>query len=229
MSEGEPQSSLAVLRSAAVEVVRRGGGSRPDVMRVRYGDAQAVLKDQNGCDKTFALLIGPLLAGREARALRRLDAVPGVPRLLARPDRRAVLMEYVAAAPLKSAAHSDWPAFFAALERLLEAMHGQGIAHCDLRSPDNTLVSESGEPVLVDFVASVRQAAPWNPAGGWLFRRFCRVDRKAVLKLKSLVAPELVPASERHLLEHRSWWHRAARGLGVGVRKIARRLFTRSV
>lgn len=219
---------LAAIRAATIEVVRTGGGSRPDVLRVRHEGGQAVLKDQNGCDAAFARLIGPLLAAREARALRSLEGVPGIPALLGRPDRRSVLVEYIEAAPITRASHADWPAFFAALERLLDDIHARGIAHCDLRSPANTLVDASGAPVLVDFVASVRRGTPWNPLGRWIFVLFCRVDRKALVKLKSIVAPELVGPDEVRLLDHGPLLHRALRGLGIGIRNITRKLFTRS-
>ncbi len=222
-------TDLTSLRAGTLEVLRRGGGSRPDVLRVRCGDGEAILKDQNGCDTAFARLLGPLLAWREARALRRLHGLAGVPDLLDRPDSRSVLMAYVPAVPITKAAHSDWPAFFAALDRLLEAMHERGVAHCDLRSPGNTLVDEAGEPVLVDFVASVHDSRPWNMPGRWLFGLCCGVDRKAVIKLKAIVAPELVTESERPLLEHRSVLHRALRRTGIVIRNVTRKLFTRSV
>lgn len=220
---------LRTLRSGAVEIIRRGGGSRPDVLRVRYGDAEAILKDQNGCDAAFGRLIGPLLAHREARALDALRGLSGIPALLARPDRRSVLMEHLPATPIGRASHPDWPLYFASLERLIDAMHDRGVAHCDLRSPDNTLVGESGKPVLVDFVASVRRPGPWNPLGRLVFSAFCRVDDKAVIKLKSIVAPELVAPEERDLIHHGSLGHRALRGFGIGVRNLTRKLFTRSV
>lgn len=221
-------SDLKQLRAGTVEVLRRGGGSRPDVLRVRHDDTDSILKDQNGCDAAFARLLGPVLAWREARALRRLHGVVGVPELLGRPDSRSVLMEYIPAAPITQASHDDWPAFFAALERMLDAVHDRGVAHCDLRSPNNTLVSDAGDPVLVDFVASVRRGRPWNPVGRWLFGLFCRVDRKAVIKLKSIVAPELVTDDERPLLKHRAPAHRALRRIGIAIRNATRRLFTRS-
>lgn len=226
--EADPLRDLAALRAAAVEVMRRGRGSRPDVLRVRLDGNEAVLKDQNGCDPLFAKLVGPLLARREARALGQLNGLEGVPALLGRPDRRSVLMAYIPATPITRAAHDDWRAFFEALEALLAAMHARGVAHCDLRSPGNTLVDESGRPVLVDFVASFRRGRAWNPLSAWLFHLFRNVDRKALIKLKFLVAPDLVPPEQRHLLEHRSAVHRAVRGLGVGVRRLTRRLFTRS-
>jgi predicted Ser/Thr protein kinase len=223
------RTDLKLLRENSVEVIRRGGGSRPDVLRVRRGDSEAILKDQGGCDAAFARTIGPLLARREARALRMLEGLRGVPTLLGQPDRRSVLMEYIPARPITAASHGDWAAFFAELECLLDAMHDLGVAHGDLRSPDNTLVRDTGEPVLVDFVASVHGGRSWNPLARWVFKMFCRVDRKAVVKLKSIVAPDLVAEQERHLLEHRSPIHRAIRRVGIGIRNLTRRLFTRSV
>ncbi|HSH43621.1 MAG TPA: hypothetical protein VK973_15990 [Arenicellales bacterium] len=218
---------LITLRAAMVELIRSGQGSRPDVMRVRYRGGDAILKDQSGCDVVFARVLGPLLAWREARALRRLDGLAGIPALLDRPDRRSILIEYKPAVPITRASHSDWPGFFAALQALIDDMHQRGVAHCDLRSPNNTLVDESGRPVLVDFVASVTRGRPWNPLGRWLFHRFCEVDTKAVIKLKSIVAPELVTDAERPMLEHRSVAHRAVRAFGAGIRRLARWGFTK--
>jgi len=220
--------SPTALKAETIELIRRGGGSRPDVARVRYNGGEAILKDQNGCDAAFARLLGPLLAGREARALQRLCGVRGVPAMLARPDRRSILIEYVPSTPLTRARHDDWPAFFEALEALLDEMHARGVAHCDLRSPNNTLVDTDGRPVLVDFVANFQRGASWNFVSAWIFGLFCGVDRRAVLKLKSIVAPELVAPAERHLLEHRPGLQRGVRRLGMIIRDIARRLFTRS-
>lgn len=217
------------MKAETIEVIRRGDGSRPDVARVRHNDAEAILKDQSGCDAAFARLLGPMLARREARALERLHGVRGVPALLGRPDRRSILMEYIPSTPLTRASHDDWPGFFEALETLLEEMHARGVAHCDLRSPNNTLVDAAGRPVLVDFVASFQRGAWWNFVSAWIFGLFCGVDRRAVLKLKSIVAPELVAPEDQHLLEHRPGFQRAVRRLGMTVRTIARRLFTRSV
>ena len=227
MEETTP-TDLHALRAGTLEIIRRGGGSRPDVLRVRYGEAQAILKDQNGCDAAFARLLGPLLAHREAKALDALRGLAGIPVLLARPDRRSILMAHLAATPIGRASHPDWPAFFTALENLLDAMHDRGVAHCDLRSPDNTLVDESGKPVLVDFVASVRRGGAWNPIGRWIFHLFCGVDEKAVIKLKSIVAPELIAPAERDLLEHGPILHRVLRGVGIGIRNLTRKLFTGS-
>ncbi len=215
------------LKETAHRWFRRGGGSRPDVALVTVGDRQAVLKDHDGCDRWFGTLLGPVLAWREARALRRLHGVAGTPELLARVGRRAVLLEYLSGTPVTKAGPRDWESFFAKLETLVAAMHEAGVAHCDLRSPTNTLIGPDGEPYLVDFVASVTNAAWWNPLGRWTFSKFRQADRDAVVKLKSMVAPDRLSADEQHILERRRGaLERSARWVGASVRDLSRKLFT---
>ena len=219
--------SRDVLAGGALRSFRRGRGSRPDVTLVEVGGSQAVLKDHNGCDHWFGVLIGPLLVWREARALRRLDGVTGTPRLLARIDRRAVLLEYLPGIPITKAGARAWEPFFARLQALVEEMHCAGVAHCDLRSPTNTLIGPDGRPYLVDFVASITDARGWNPVGRWIFSRFREADRDAVVKLKSIVAPELLSEGEREILGRRMGTvERSARWLGSSVRNLSRKLFT---
>jgi len=226
--EVEPVS-LAQLRAQTLQVFRRGGGSRPDVLLVSHGQGRAVLKDHNACDPLFARLLGPLLAWREARALQRLQPVAAVPTLLARPDRRSLLLQYLPGEPLyKTTVPVDWEVFFARLSQVLEEIHAHGVAHCDLRSPGNTLVTAEQTPVLVDFVAATCNGARWNFSARWVFTRFARADREAVLKLKRHVAPELLSEQDKHTMENMSAFERAARGFGAGVRTVSRRLFTRA-
>ena len=221
--------SLDQLRGAMRDVYRRGNGSRPDVLLVGVGEERAVLKDHGACDPWFARLLGPMLSGREARALTRLHDVQGIPRLLGRPDSRSLLIEYLPATALEDGAEdTDWPAFFARLESLLADMHSQGIAHCDLRSPYNTMIGAAGEPYIVDFVASVSRGRRWNISANLLFERFARADREAIVKLKMSAAPHLVSEQEGAAYVSRSLLERFARRIGATTRNLSRKLFTRS-
>ncbi len=208
------------------QVLRVGAGSRPHVAIVIRDGERCVIKDHAGCDPWFARWIGPLLARREARALERLQGVEGIPRFLGRLDARALLMSHVDAGPYRRADRSpaEWAAFFARMETLVADMHGRGVAHCDLRSPDNTLIDAAGAPAVVDFVASYRRGARWNPWTRWLFARFTVVDRSAIEKQKRTVAPELSAAAAAN----ETVLGRSARRLGVAVRRLARLFFTRS-
>ncbi len=219
---------LAQLRARAIRTFRQGGGSRPDVLLVERESGPAVLKDHAGCDPWFGRLIGPVLAAREARALRRLEGVAGVPRLLARPSVRALLMEYCRATPItRFEGDADWALFFARLETLLRDVHRRGVAHCDLRSPTNTLITPEQEPVVVDFVACVFRGSSWNFVSRWIFEQFRRADLAALAKLKRHVAPELVTEAERASEAQRGWLERAARRIGSSARVLSRWLFTK--
>ena len=217
------------LRTLVVTVLRQGGGSRPDVLHLRHGDDDAVLKDHNCCDARFARWLGPLLTRREAKALAILEDVVQVPTLVGRVDRRALLMEYVVGSPVRgSEGDFDWPRFFERFYALLDEMHRRGVAHCDLRSPGNILLGCAGEPVIMDFVACVFAGARWNLPQRWLFTRFCRVDHSAVVKLKSRVAPDLITSAESKYLRPSGRLDRAARGFGVWIRRQSRALLTAS-
>src|SRR3972149_3949071 len=84
--------SLEQLRAHAVKTFRRGGGSRPDVLLIRAGGEEAVLKDFSRADPWFRRFVGRLSVRREARALRQLDGARGVPRLLRVVNRDALLV-----------------------------------------------------------------------------------------------------------------------------------------
>ncbi len=62
-------------RWTVVDTLREGGGTRARVLRVNLGDRHAVLKDHAGCDPLFSLLLGPILARRECKALSYLSSV----------------------------------------------------------------------------------------------------------------------------------------------------------
>jgi predicted Ser/Thr protein kinase len=220
------QYSLKELREHTIDVLREGQGTRPDVLLVEIGGVRAVLKDQNACDRWFAMLVGPLLTWREARALVRLKKVSGIPDLLARPDARSVLIEYAEAIEAKSYPHiEDWQAWFDSLERLIRRMHTAGIAHGDLRSPGNILIDKNANPVLVDFVASSGKGSSWNYVANAVFRGLCAVDESAVLKLKSKIVPDLLPdpTVSTHVGGKPGL---VLRAIGQLVRRLSRLLFT---
>lgn len=220
--------SLAELRQNVLKVYRRGGGSRPDVMLIEVAGLKAVLKDHGACDPLFARVLGPLLTAREARALARLRSMRGVPEVLKRPDSKSLLLEYLQVSQLSDEQNqkTNWKAFFERLQLLLTDMHERGVAHCDLRSPFNTLIDNNSDPVIVDFVASVTRGQPWNLPANWIFRRFVEADKAALIKLKKAVAPELISDLEYKRFTNHSKFEQFARWLGIQVRYLSRRLFT---
>ena len=212
-----------------VQTLREGGGTRARVLRVTLGERDAVLKDHAGCDPLFSTLLGPILTGRECKALKILSSVEGVPLLIDRRGSRAVLMEWFSASPFKTLQRDTefWRQFFVSLEQRLVAIHQAGVAHCDLRSLNNVLVNSSGEACIVDFVACFFEGRRWNLLSRAVFRRFCRADDDAVLKLKQQVAPELLSDEQWSRIGHAGWFARGARNTGKLIRRLSRILLTR--
>ena len=222
--------SLGELRQTVQKVYRQGGGSRPDVLLVQHGQGKAVLKDHGACDPWFAKVLGPVLTWREARALNRLHGVSGVPDILGRPSSSSLLLEYLSATQLSDDNNEniDWSNFFRRLEILLDDIHKRGVAHCDLRSPFNTLIDAEGNPVIVDFVASVSRGRSWNLVANWVFERFARADKEAMTKLKKSVASELISEQEQTQYLKRSRLEQLMRWIGVQIRSLSRKIFTQS-
>ena len=156
-----------------------GGFANPDVLLVQRDGVPLVVKDWGRRSAWIRIFVAPWLARHEAAMLTRAAGIAGVPRLRARVDRIALAMEYVEGRPLRRRTHGRTlpPAFFAALEAILDGLARRGVAYFDLRSPTNVLVTPSGEPVLVDL-----GSAFWLPLpSGFILR----VERRALAKLRS--------------------------------------------
>lgn len=228
MSSNWSSYSLEQLRAHAVQSFRDGGGSRPDVMLIEINGNQAVLKDQNGADKWFALLIGPILNWRECKALDKLADLSCVPNLLAKPDSRSFLMTYHESEQITRLVNNTphWPDFFDKLASSIAQVHAAGVAHNDLRNPTNTLVTKDGDPVLVDLVACFCKGKTWNAPNQWLFKKFCQVDKSAITKIKLRLAPELLSQDDVVAQDIAGKPGMAVRALGQWIRKLSRKMFT---
>lgn len=229
MSVDWTQYSLCELKAHATQSFREGGGSRPDVLLIEIDGEKAILKDQGAADRLFALLIGPLLTWRESKALKKLASVACIPNLLCQPTSRAILMSYHESEQITRLSHinPDWPVFFEKLTIAISQIHQQGIAHNDLRNPSNTLITASGEPVLVDLVAAFGQGPQWNFLNQWLFTKFCFVDQSAITKIKSRCAPQLLNDGDIHPEQIAGSTGMAIRSLGQLIRKLSRFFFTK--
>jgi hypothetical protein len=89
------------------------------------------------------------LARREARALRTLRGIAGVPQLL-QWDGRRLRRSWIEGRPMQQARPAD-PAYFREALRLLRRLHAAGVLHNDLAKEPNWLVTADGRPALVDF------------------------------------------------------------------------------
>ena len=185
-----------------IGVARAGVPGHATVRRVRHRGTAAVLKDFSTARPLFRWTCGAYLAHREAAAYRRLAGVAGVPRLLGRLAPDGLLVTYAPGRNCLDAAGANFtPAFFDELRGLLRRVRARHVLHGDVKR--NVVRTPDGQPVLVDFGASL--VVPWwlRPLGGALVRLAERYDERAVVKLKRLVAPQLLTRADEHVLATR--------------------------
>ncbi len=151
-----------------------------------------VQRDTAGA-RWWAAWLARSLCRREARALARLDGLPGTPRLL-QAGRRALRREWIEGRPMQLARPRN-AEYFRAARALLGRLHRRGVAHNDLAKEPNWLVTPSGLPALVDF-----QLALVAPRRGRIFRALAREDLRHLLKHKRSYCPERLTARERRIL-----------------------------
>lgn len=240
MSEAGPVSPLGAkevtitritreyMEDHTTEYYRTAGGTRPDLRVVETDQGKIVVKDFRRSDALFRLIVGPILIRREYGALRKLLGVSGVPQLVGRIDRYALAIEHVPGVSLDRVLPTSLDnAFFTELLRVIDDMHGRGVAHCDLRSRGNVMLGDDGRPYVVDFAACVFRGRGWNPLIRWLFGQFVLADRNAVLRIKRRHSPDLLSDAEKTDLASPLPFERPARVFGETVRNITRKLLTR--
>jgi RIO-like serine/threonine protein kinase len=133
------------------------------------------------------------LCRREARALARLDGLPGTPRLLSAGP-HGLRREWIEGRPLQVAKPRN-PAYFRDARRLIATLHRRGVVHNDLAKEPNWLVTPTGTAAFVDF-----QLASVSRRRGRLFRSLAREDLRHLLKHKRVYCPERLTARERRIL-----------------------------
>jgi RIO-like serine/threonine protein kinase len=154
--------------------------------------SEFVIRDTGGAHWWIAW-VARQLCRREARALTRLDGLPGTPRLMAA-DRRSLRRAWIEGRPMQLAPPRN-AEYFAAARALLSRIHRHGVAHNDLAKEPNWLVTPTGAPAIVDF-----QLALVAPRRGRLFRALAREDLRHLLKHKRRYCPQRLTAREHSML-----------------------------
>jgi RIO-like serine/threonine protein kinase len=133
------------------------------------------------------------LARREARALRALAGLEGIPRLESQAP-GVLVRSWTEGEPMQRARPRD-PAYFREAFRLLRRVHRRRVAHNDLAKEPNWLVTPDGHPALVDF-----QLALVSRRRSRLFRALCHDDIRHLLKHKRSYCPATLTRREQRIL-----------------------------
>jgi predicted Ser/Thr protein kinase len=180
------------LEHGSPRLLARGRWANAVVNLFDHGGTTWVVKDFR--ERSFAVrnLIGRLLVRREARWLARVDGLPYMPQGAFRIDAYALAYRYVPGRSLRGKPpYVPGPEYFPALERALATLHEQaGLAHFDLRNAKNLLVTDAGEPLVLDFQSAF--GTGWMPGR---LRRFAeQVDFAAIYKHWKKRSPETLGA-----------------------------------
>ena len=146
----------AALATADRKLLRDGRFANARVERVRIGGVDWIFKDFSSRAFLVRHTVGRFLLGRELRALRQLDGLPGIPSQAFRIDALAMAARFVPGRPL-----SDMPKgpvateYLLALEALLRQVHARGLVHLDTRGGGNLLMGPDGAPGIIDFQAAL--------------------------------------------------------------------------
>jgi hypothetical protein len=171
--------------------------------------------------------LGRRMARHETRLLANLADLKGVPALVGQVSsggtvlRHAVARRYIQGHPLGSREEVN-ESFFPALRALLEAMHERNVVYLDLHKRENIIVSEHGEPYLIDFQISA--AWPRLVPRGPIFAVLRRSDLYHLMKHWSRLRPDQCGFDEAALRKQIPWWIRAHRLVARPFREARRRL-----
>ncbi len=178
-----------------------------------------------------------LLLRRERRALRHLEGLPGVARVVTSaeyPDygrapsidrsiprsKEVLLRTFLEGVPLYAALELPRD-FFERLEDLVYELHRRGVCHNDLHKEPNVLIAPQGRPLLVDF-----QLASVHRSRGRVFRVRAAEDLRHVQKHKLFYERALGTAGTPPLSKGRP---SAGAALWMGIGKPLYNVFTRGV
>jgi hypothetical protein len=179
--------------------VTRGNFGKPDLNQVDMAGRLVMVKDVRRKNFFLRWTLGLWLIHREWRIYSLLTGIKGIPQPIEQIDRFAFAIEFIPGRPILRREPLS-PSFFHELENVLRDVHERGVVHMDLRHKGNILVSEKGDPYLIDFNSSFA----FKEKGflrRYLFPLLRRVDDGGLLKLKKRIAPALLTPEELAFLK----------------------------
>ncbi len=189
-----------------------GDGNQARTHLGRFNGRKAVIKTVPNRSLPVIAGIYRWMIQREARALRRLKNVEGVPDLLGIPDKNSIAMEYRDGMILRQASRADLSEdFFVQLEALVHEIHAHGVVHSDLKRKENVMVGRKGEPIIIDLGTHFIDKQGFHPINSFFYDQFLQMDLNAVSKLKKQFFPDTLEAKDQERLNSPTFFERADR------------------
>jgi RIO-like serine/threonine protein kinase len=137
-------------------------------------DGQRIVFRNIAATPLWSRALARLLARRERRALKAVDGIEGVPRLLA-VVREGHYRTWIDGTPLHFS-HPGDSQYYRDARRLLRDLRRHGITHNDLAKPQNWLARPDGTAAVIDF-----QLASIHRRRGLIFRLMAYEDLRHML------------------------------------------------
>ena len=205
MSPAPHPFDRVTLAGAERKLLRDGRFANARVERVRIGDADWIFKDFASRAFFVRHTVGRFLLGREVRALRRLEGLPGIPSQAFRVDALSMAARFVPGRALADTPDGPFATeFLLALEALLRQVHARGLVHLDTRGGGNLLIGPDGAPGIIDFQAAL--STRWMPRAlrGW----FEDMDLSGIYKKWKRWQPDTLGDERQALLDRLNRWRR---------------------
>lgn len=121
---------------------------------------------------------------REYLAYQRLEGLPGVPRCYGMVAERYLVLEYVHGKPYREAIIEERGHWFDQLLGIIRGFHDRGVSHGDLKSKSNLMVTDRGEPCVIDFGTTFMYKQGFHLINNKMFEYGKRLDLNAWVKHK---------------------------------------------
>jgi RIO-like serine/threonine protein kinase len=217
---------LTDLSKERTTVLRPPSNTRPAVWFIKEKGFRAVVKDFSVNRFFYRNIFGRFLVWREAKALKKLRGLKGVPGLFRVIGGLCLVIEEIPGKTLKQVQDEGRlpDGFFDDLRALVDRFHEKGVAHCDLKRAENILLGYDGRPYVIDWAASISRSEFGLPLLDLIYKRFMKDDYNAITKRKLVHSPELVPLEEREEYLYQSRTERAVRAFRDRLRAFLKKV-----
>ena len=196
------------------KLLQQGKWANADVYECTRCNRRLVRKEFFRKSLLVRWFIGRFLTWREARALRRLEGLSGIPRL----ERRCsacLCYAFIEGTPLGRLSRDQQlpKSYFLQAEALLDSIHQRGLVHLDLRRGNNWIVQPDNTPGIIDFQTAL--VVDFLPCA--LREKLYAIDYSGLYKLWDKKCEEPLDARRAKLLERvgRTRWLWVFRGYAL--------------
>lgn len=144
------------LSAGEFEIIVKGRWGNADLYLLHHSAQMWVVKDFFPCPPLIRKTWGRFMVKREFQALQKLKGIKGIPAEAFLLDAYAVCYRFQPGTTLKETPSEQISDdFFYGFENLVFMMHQRNMVHLDIRNQRNILVTDEGQPALLDFQSSL--------------------------------------------------------------------------